>query len=170
MMNAPVWLTAGYVALAVLLLIVLVRASVPRWGKLTLTLLLTGFYFVNFEAVQGLFGWPASESLPARFVLLATVIDEPSQASGSKGAIYVWINALEANKPAAKPRAYQLPYGKDVHAMLTEAMKKNRNGISQMGRADAPPSAAGLAWLRAAGADAQKIIVQDMPAAALPEK
>ena len=81
--------------------------------------------------LHGLAGCPRARRLPERFVLLAAVIEEPG--AKSKGALYVWVNELKDGKPAAQPRAYRLPYQKDLHALLDEGMKKVRQGISQMG-------------------------------------
>ena len=91
----------------------------------------TVLYFWGDDVVHNLSGWPTPDALPERFSLLAVVIDEPS--TKRTGALYLWINAIEKGKPVAQPRAYKLPYTKDLHALLNESMKKARQGISQMG-------------------------------------
>ena len=77
------------------------------------------------------------------------------------GGLYVWVAALEDGKPAAQPRAYRLPYAKDLHALLGEGMKKVRQGVSQMGTAEPKVGSRGLAWLRP-GSDEQVVKIRDL--------
>jgi hypothetical protein len=100
-------------------------------------------------------------------VLLAAVIEEPTKTSS--GALYVWVNALEGGKPVREPRAFRLPYTKDMHSLLNEGMKKVRQGVSQMGSAEPKAGRRGLAWLRP-GSDEQNVKIRDLPMPQLPEK
>jgi hypothetical protein len=125
------------------------------------------FYFQADGVVHGLWGWPSADALPERFVLLAAVIEEPT--TKNPGALYVWVNALENGKPAAQPRAFRLPYAKDLHALLDEGMKKVRQGVSQLGTAEPKAGPKGFAWLRP-GSDEQAVKIRDLPVPQLPEK
>jgi hypothetical protein len=125
------------------------------------------FYFWADEAVHQMWGWPSSDALPERFVLLAAVIDEPTNKSA--GALYVWVNAIENGKPAAQPRAFRLPYSKDLHSLLNEGVKKSRQGVTQMGTSEPKAGRKGLSWLRP-GNDEQVVKIRDLPAPQLPEK
>jgi hypothetical protein len=143
----------------------------PRWIKVTMVIVVSLFYVVAWDALSGMLGWPSPAELPKRFVLLAVVTEEPNRDRGSKGQIFVWVNALEGNKPVAEPRAYRLPYEKDLHSLFDEAMKKARKGITQLGSSEPQPEQKGSAhWLRPGGSDKAKITVRDMPAVQLPEK
>ena len=86
-----------------------------------------------------------------------------------QGGAYVWVNAIEDGKPSAQPRAFQLPYSKDVHALLNEGMKKIREGVSQMGSSEPKRGRGGLSWLRP-GSDEQTVKLRDLPVPQLPEK
>ncbi|MBU6437646.1 MAG: hypothetical protein KGQ77_08970 [Betaproteobacteria bacterium] len=162
-------LTLGFALLALLVVLALVWSHWPVWLRTLLVIAVTGFYFWADDAVHGAWGWPSADALPERFVLLAAVIDEP--AKSHEGALYVWVNAIEDGKPQAQPRAYRLPYSKDLHALLNEGLKKARQGITQMGTTE--PRTGGkrpfLSWLRA-GADDQVVKIRDLPAPQLPEK
>jgi hypothetical protein len=125
------------------------------------------FYFYADSVVHQLSGWPSPDALPERFVLLAAVIEEPS--AKTDGALYVWANAIENGKPVAQPRAYRLPYSKDVHAMLNEGIKKVRQGVSQMGTSEPKVGKGGTSWLRP-GSDEQVVKIRDLPVPQLPEK
>lgn len=164
-MTLELELTAA--ALAFLCLLALLYSHWPRWLKAALVLAVTAFYFHADDVVHRLSGWPAAEALPERWVLLAAVIEEPSAKTA--GALYIWVNALENGKPAREPRAYRLPYAKDLHALLDEGMKKVRQGVSQMGTAEPKAGKKGLSWLRP-GRDEQVVKIRDLPAPQLPEK
>lgn len=155
---------------AVLLLLAVLALLYSRWPAWLKGLLLAGvavFYFWANDVVHAMWGWPAADPLPERFVLLAAVIDEPNAKSA--GALYVWVNAIENGKPVQQPRAYKLPYAKDLHALLNEGIKKSRQGVSQMGTATPKAGKKGFSWLRP-GRDEQEIKIRDLPSPQLPEK
>ena len=160
-------LALTFVALAVLAVLALLWSRWPAWLKAMLIAGVTVFYFWAYDVAGQMWGWPATEALPERFVLLAAVIEEPSNKT--PGALYVWVNAIENGKPAAQPRAYKLPYAKDLHALLNEGIKKSRQGVSQMGTAEPKRGKKGLSWLRP-GSDEQEVKIRDLPAPQLPEK
>ncbi|CAD5373883.1 conserved hypothetical protein [Rubrivivax sp. A210] len=160
-------LVIGFSLLLLLLVLALLWSPWPAWAKLMLVVFASGLYFVADERVHQMWGWPSTDALPERFVLLAAVIEEPT--ARSKGALYVWLNALENGKPAREPRAYRLPYAKDLHNLLDDGMKKVRQGVSQMGTAEPRSGSRGVSWLRP-GNDEQKVKIRDLPTPQLPEK
>ncbi len=160
-------LTLAAAALAFLCALALLFSHWPRWMKALLVLGVTVFYFHADSALHHLSGTPSADALPERWVLLAAVIEEPSAKTA--GALYLWVNALENGKPVREPRAYRLPYTKDLHALLDEGMKKVRQGVSQMGSAEPKPGRQGLSWLRP-GNDEQQVKIRDLPLPQLPEK
>lgn len=160
-------LVLGFAALVLLCALALLWSRWPTWLKGLLVVAVTSLYFYGDAVLHDQWGWPSTDPLPERFVLLAAVIEEPS--AKTNGALYIWVNAVSGGKPAARPRAYRLPYAKDLHALLDEAMKKARQGISQMGSAEPKAGPKGLSWLRP-GSDEQVIKIGDAPAPQLPEK
>jgi hypothetical protein len=157
----------AYVALVFVSALALIYSRWPQWAKAVLVICVSALYFVGDAALNHVWGWPGRQALPERFVLLAAVIEEPTKKSA--GALYVWLNALENGKPVAVPRAYALPYSKDLHSLLNEGMKKARQGITQLGTAEPKAGTKGLAWLRP-GNDEQTVTIKDLPAPQLPEK
>lgn len=157
----------SFVVLAALAVLALLWSHWPRWLKALLVAGVVVFYFWADETVHQMWGWPSSDALPERFVLLAAVIDEPTNKSA--GALYVWVNAIENGKPAAQPRAFKLPYSKDLHSLLNEGVKKSRQGVTQMGTSEPKAGRKGLSWLRP-GNDEQVVKIRDLPAPQLPEK
>jgi len=157
----------AYVALAALAGLALLHSRWPAWGKALLVLGVTGLYFGADVAVQGSWGWPSKGALPERFVLLAVVVEEPR--AGREGALYLRVNGLEDGKPQRLPRAYALPYTKDLHAHLDEAMKKTRQGVTQLGSAEPRHGPQGASWLRP-GSEPPDLKIRDLPQPQLPEK
>lgn len=170
MNNTPLLLTLAYLAIAFLLLILCLSTRWSRLVKLGMIVVVTASYFVAEAAFDGMLGWPAATNIPEKFVLLATVIEEPDKDRGTKGAIFMWVNAVENGKPVPEPRAFRVAYGKPLHALLNEAMKKNRQGISQIGSTEAPSAGRNGSWLRQAADPTIKIKITDAPAPQLPEK
>jgi hypothetical protein len=173
-------LTWVVVAVIALLVIALIISRLPKWIKAGLILLATGSYFFVHQVAEDLSGWPSKTALPERFVLLAAVIEEPKK--GQTGRIFVWLEPLPAvssqSSPASTsqrtnlsrmPRAYELPYGKDLHSLLEESKKKMRQGVSQLGTAEPKRGKQGFSWLKAAS-DEQEVKLRDMPIPQLPEK
>lgn len=160
-------LVLSFSALALLCLLALLWSRWPVWLKGLLVVGVTVFYFYADNVVHQLSGWPSGDALPERFVLLAAVIEEPSAKTA--GALYVWVNAIENGKPVAQPRAFRLPYSKDVHSMLNEGIKKVRQGVSQMGTSEPKVGKGGTSWLRP-GNDEQVVKIRDLPVPQLPEK
>ena len=160
-------LILSFAALALMCVLALLWSRWPAWLKGILVVSVTVFYFYADSVVHQLSGWPSPDALPERFVLLAAVIEEPS--ARTDGALYVWANAIENGKPAAQPRAYRLPYSKDVHSMLNEGIKKVRQGVSQMGTSEPKVGKGGTSWLRP-GNDEQVVKIRDLPVPQLPEK
>jgi len=160
-------LILSFAALALLCVLALLWSRWPAWLKGILVVGVTVFYFYADSVVHQLSGWPSPDALPERFVLLAAVIEEPS--ARTDGALYVWVNAIDNGRPTAQPRAYRLPYSKDVHSMLNEGIKKVRQGVSQMGTSEPKVGKGGTSWLRP-GNDEQVVKIRDLPVPQLPEK
>jgi hypothetical protein len=160
-------LVLSFSALVFLTLLALLWSRWPAWLKGLLVVGVTLFYFYANDVVHNMWGWPSSDALPEKFVLLAAVIEEPN--SKQPGALYVWVNALENGKAIPQPRAYRLAYAKDLHALLNEGMKKVREGVSQMGSSEPKAGKKGLPWLQP-GNDEQAVKLRDLPVPQLPEK
>jgi hypothetical protein len=170
MNNSPLLPTLLYLAVAFMLLLLCLATAWPKWVKLVMIGVVTGSYFMAESAFDGMLGWPAATGIPEKFLLLATVVEEPDKDRGSKGAIFIWVNGVENGKPVAEPRAFRLAYDKPLHAILNEAMKKIRQGTSQIGSTELPAGGKNGSWLRSAADPHVKIKITDAPAPQLPEK
>jgi hypothetical protein len=157
-----------FAVIFLLLGLALMWSSWPRWLKALLALGITAMYFVSYQTALALLGIPSTEALPERFVMLASVVEEPR--GKNPGAVYLWISPLTEGKTALQPRAYKLPYSKPLHQMVNDGIKKGRDGVSQMGSAEMREGTGkGSGWL-SPGNDEQEIKIRDLPVPQLPEK
>lgn len=170
MSHSILLLVTVFSLLAFLLLCLCLWTRWPVWLKTGLVVAVSLFYVVAYDTMHAMLGWPAEQALPRRWVLLALVVEEPNKERDSKGNLFVWVNALENNRPAAEPRAYRLPYDKDLHSLFGEAMKKNRQGITQLGTHEPRVGPKGFSWLRPASDEKLNIKISDLPRPQLPEK
>lgn len=160
----PVWLVVTALAL---LALALVWSRWPGWAKALLVLGVTVLYFAADRSIDGRSGWPSHAVLPARFALLAVVTEEPGPQR--EGALFLWLQPIEEGATAAAPRAFRLPYTREMHSLLGDAMRKNRQGIAQLGTAEPKGGPDGYSWLRPGG-DEQVVKIRDLPVPQLPEK
>ncbi len=161
-------LVLSFAALLLLILLALLWSRWPGWMKGVLVLAVTALYFYGNDAVHQIWGVPSADALPQRFVMLAAAVDEPS--AKNPGSIFMWVSVPREGVNKLEPRAYRVPYTKELHAQIDQGVRKGRDGISQMGTAEAKAgNARGAGWLKP-GNDEQEIKIRDMPSPQLPEK
>jgi len=158
----------AFSALLLLLLLALVWSHWPGWMKGVLVLAVTALYFYGNDAVHQIWGVPSADALPEHFVMLGAAVDEPT--GKTPGSIFLWVSAPREGLKKLEPRAYRVPYTKQLHAQIEEGVRKGKDGISQMGTAEIKPgNARGVGWLKP-GNDEQEIKIRDLPSPQLPEK
>ncbi len=161
-------LVLSFAALLLLLLLALLWSRWPGWLKGVLVIAVTALYFIGNDAVHQIWGVPSTDALPERFVMLAAAVDEPTSKGG--GSIFLWVSVPREGLNKLEPRAYRVPYTKDLHAQIELGVRKGKDGISQQGTAQSKPgNSRGLAWLHP-GNDEQEIKIRDLPSPQLPEK
>ena len=128
---AFIGLLAAACAVAVLLLNMNLRSTWPWTVKLAATLVTSALLVVVYLAMLALLGWPTSEPLPDRFVLISADVQEPAKGRDDQGAIYLWAKPVEGS--ASEPRAYRLPYSEKLHGQVISALDRSRSGTRQLG-------------------------------------
>jgi hypothetical protein len=129
-------LSLGYALLGVLLLLAMVRMQLWWPLKAVAVAVTSAFYVLVFFRTAGLLGWSATDPLPERFQLLWARSVEPNIALGERGAIHLWVEALdEDNLPSGVPRAYQRPYSTALARKAEQARNEITAGHPQGGRA-----------------------------------
>lgn len=114
-----------------------VATAEGRWlTKLALTVLLVGFALDVSRSLDSYAGWPTAEEMPDDAQLLGAIIREPTARVDDSGAIYVWVRPLappesgllrETPSPD-EPRAFRLPYSREMHEEMEAAMQAIRQG------------------------------------------
>lgn len=123
----------AFIALFVLLLWLIINVHGKWWLKLFAIVGTLSFCLVVWNALGSYLGWPASPPLPRKAIFIWAEIQEPDPRSGDPGAIYLWLVAIQQKEsdspnplayfPEAKdPRAYRLPYSRELHEALLKAL------------------------------------------------
>lgn len=159
----------AFSALLLLALVAVLWSRWPAWLKGLLVIGVTALYFVGHDVVREIAGLPSTDALPERFIMIGAVVEEPT--AKTKGALYLWVSRLQEGKPAGEPRAYKVPYTRELHRQIDDGVRKGRDGVAQMGNAEPKTSGSGrgLGFLRP-GNDEQEIKIRDLPSPQLPEK
>ena len=137
-----VGIVASYVAIAVLLLS-LNLASRWHWGVKAMAIAITTVFFgVSYVSIAGLIGWPSEARVPEHFQLHWATVIEPDKLNGLPGSIFLWVEGLnENNIPAGTPRAFRVPYSRELADRIRRAKERIERGTDQVGTArelDAP--------------------------------
>ena len=127
---------ASYIAIAVLLLS-LNLASLWHWGvKAAAVAITSAFFGVSYLSIAGLIGWPSEARMPERFQLHWATVIEPDKLNGLPGSIFLWVEALdESNMPAGTPRAFRVPYSRELADRISHAKERIEQGKEQAGTA-----------------------------------
>jgi hypothetical protein len=164
-------LATGYVLVAALLLILLLRT---RWSwriKSVAILLASAFCILAYESWPAILGWPSGSDLPPKFNLVAVHVQPPEEITGTEGAIYLWIT--EIGRRGAPPRAYRLPWEPLLREKVVRAQERLGKNLPQVGERreeeEGPPGAR-LIGTGQLGQKSAKLEFYDLPAPPLPEK
>jgi hypothetical protein len=129
-------IVASYVIIAVLLLS-LNLASRWHWGVKAAAIAITACFFgVSYLSIGELIGWPAEARIPEHFQLHWATVVEPDKLNGLPGSIYLWIEGLDENNMlAGTPRAFRLPYSRELADRIGHAKERIEQGADQLGTA-----------------------------------
>lgn len=130
MTGAILGLTTGFIFVVVLLLAFNIRTPFHWSIKTGVILLALVFYIITLYSLPGFYGWPTKESLPQKFLLVGMDVREPRNEA-DPGVIYMWVESLQGKEN--KPRAYELPYSRELHTRLTAAKKRMEFGHNMAG-------------------------------------
>ncbi|MEM7042531.1 MAG: hypothetical protein AAF543_06950 [Pseudomonadota bacterium] len=149
-MSAPAATLAGlYAAIALLLLSLHLRSHWPWTVKSTVIGLALPAAVGTFLAIEAQLGWPSRTPLPSQFQLHAALIEEPAAGERERGAIYLWLTPWEEidgdqvgtvsdaavdAAPRTHPRAFDLPYSRDLHQKVDAMQERLARGEMVMGR------------------------------------
>ncbi len=138
MMTTLLAISAAYVVLAVVVLSMGLSSRFAWWIKASAIVVSSAFFIEVFFASKSLLGWPAAGGgLPPRFQLLWTRVVEPDPKLGSRGAIFLWVEEMDANNvPSGLPRSFRLPYSVKLADRTLKARDEIMSGVPQEGQAE----------------------------------
>ena len=160
-------LAIGFVLVAALLLSLNFYSRWNVWLKVVVTVLVGAFYVVNYEAINGLLGWPTTAATPDKFLLIASAVEEPNKETGYAGHIHLWAAEIRNRRPESTPRAYTLPYDEALHRELERAREGQRSGIPQIGITE---QSVVTAFTRQRSGRLSDVRIHALPDPLLPEK
>ncbi len=133
-------LAAAYVFVAALVLNLWLATQWRTSVKVCLVVLVSLLYIGTYMGIKELRGWPTDEPLPESFHFVWAKIDEPDKRIGSKGQIYLWVQALTENGEIdSGPRSYQLSYDVQLAEKVEKAMRDTENGDQLRGKSGRSP-------------------------------
>ena len=124
-------LALAYAFLLFLVLLAIFRSEVGAALKLALAIICFGFYLWHYAALQNYLGWPSASALPERFEMVGRIVVEPDLKRDEPGAIYLWLRDLDSEQSI--PRAYRLPYQKQLHRKVDATQQKQERGQRHVG-------------------------------------
>ena len=133
----------GFVLIAVLILWFII-GSKGHWGSKAAMILLSLYFCLSVGfSVSDFMGWPTEEDLPEKFRVYWLVIDEPDPKGGDEGNIYIWLQPNSTTETIhdswedylisfydgdSEPRAYRLPYTRELHEKAQQALNTLAGG------------------------------------------
>ena len=123
-----------------------VIGSRGMWGLKAATIAAALYFCLSISfSLENFEGWPSNTSLPEEFRVHWVVIEEPDK-KGSEGAVYIWAENLQPLESDSgwwlsfekgntdTPRAYKLPYSRDLHERAQQALERLQAGEGVMGK------------------------------------
>jgi hypothetical protein len=129
------WLAAAYAALALGLAWTL--TSGPSWRRrVPYIVCAPALALALWLDRPDTAGWPSRATTPSQANLVWATVDEPNASLADPGHIYLWLDV-----GASAPRAYSLPYSRQLQQRLQRALRaiKGRRSV-QLARTASPPT------------------------------
>ena len=143
MWSGYIGLTVAFVIISAIVLWFSIQTPGHNIIKAILIPATVWYGLVLYYAVPNLMGWPISQSIPEDSHVLSIRIKEPDPKHNDPGAIYFWVNIKPESKSPeqtvkalfnpqilfsyngkTQPRAYQLPYSRELHKAIVEAQRR----------------------------------------------
>lgn len=116
------WLAAAYAILLLAACWTLARAASIRTAVFFIAAavaLSAGLWL----AIPDTSGYPTAHQPPKTAALIWGTVDEPDPQSGDPGHIYLWLDSGNG-----VPRAYRIPYTRQLHRQLQVALQQVKHG------------------------------------------
>lgn len=122
----------GFLILATILLWFFIETKGRLAVKIALIIVSSYYCLVTWHSLGSYAGWPAVAHPPDEFILHWVIVNEPNKKTKDPGAIYLWLtsNEKESNtvfnifrykSDRLEPRAYAIPYSREMHERAQRA-------------------------------------------------
>src|SRR3989344_3675325 len=115
----------AFIVVVALLLLILVDTKVRWQQKLALIVTVPLFSIAVWYSLSSYLGWTTTEKVPQKDFVMWGVVTEPNSSTDDPGAIYLWLidpqlaqaesSMLGYDPNPGEPRAYHLPYSRELH-------------------------------------------------------
>lgn len=139
------WLWLSFTLVGIVVCLSFSRVKIPVVAQVAVVGLVLWYGIALFFLPGSLAGWPRQADvsrLPVNTIILSFSVIEPSPTD--KGAIYVWLvdykerkrqlkkqldptSTYERDKTVGVPRAYEVPYSKQLHKDMEAAKARAQN-------------------------------------------
>ena len=128
-------LSVAYAALVLLLGVVVLSTRVPMIVRILSTGSVVALVFVTYWGIAEIRGMPSDTTPPKLFRLHWARIVEPNKMTDVPGSIFLWVEELdEHNYPSGLPRAYRLPFSRDLADSIESALAAISDGEEVAGQ------------------------------------
>ena len=97
-MTETIGIPVAFILLTILILWVVIGVKGKWWIKSCLISLTLYFSIGLWVSINGLLGWPTTDSPPQEFEVHWMLVEEPNKKTGDPGAIYMWASDINADK------------------------------------------------------------------------
>ena len=111
-MTETIGIPVAFILLTILILWVVIGVKGKWWIKSCLISLTLYFSIGLWVSINGLLGWPTTDSPPQEFEVHWMLVEEPNKKTGDPGAIYMWASDINADKQSFSPFGSKKPLDK----------------------------------------------------------
>lgn len=136
-----------FAALTGILLWFLVGSKGKWQYKVPLIIIVPFLGFLTHQIPDTYRGWPTSDRPPLTSTYITGIVEEPDASTGSSGAIFIWLipdkgktsdHGLGYESKTGEPRAYRLPYSRQLHKQVDAANGQIKKGERIQARTTKP--------------------------------
>lgn len=128
-------LSVAYAAVALLLALIVLSTRIPLLVRILSTVSVVALVFVSYWGIAEIRGLPSDSYPPALFRMHWARVVEPNTLTGETGSIFLWLEELdEQNYPSGLPRAYRLPFSRELADAVEAALAAIAGGDEVAGQ------------------------------------
>lgn len=132
-------LTVAFILLSAIILWFVIGAK-GQWSLKAACIAFTLYFSLSLaQSLPKMMGWPSTEKIPSQFEIHWGLVEEPDKITGESGRIYLWLTPQNEDSSPSwlisfhateedSPRAYSIPYSRDNHEKIDQAVQQIKAG------------------------------------------